>query len=97
MFLLRPSTIEASFEQGIFPESLKLVHVEPIQMEGSRTDVSNYRPISLLAIFSKIFEKVMHKRLLTFLENNKSLHELQYGFRPSRSRENDKNAVQNLI
>ena len=90
-------TIEASFQQGIFPESLKLAHVVPIHKEGSRTDVSNYRPISLLATFSKILEKVMHKRLLTFLETNRSLHELQYGFRPGRSCEHALLTAQNYL
>ena len=90
-------TIEASFEQGIFPESLKLAKVVPIHKEGSKTDVSNYRPISLLATFSKIYEKLMHHRLLTFLEMNNSLHEMQYGFRAGRSCEHALLTAQNSL
>ena len=78
-------TIEVSFEQGIFPESFKLAKVVPIHKQGSKTGVSNYQPISLLANFSKICEKLMHHRLLFFIELNNSLHAMQYGFRAGRS------------
>ena len=47
--------------------------------------VSNYRPISLLSVFSKISEKLMYKRLYTFLEVHKILYNLQFGFRASHS------------
>ena len=53
---------------GIFPDKLKYAKVIPIHKKGSPTDPSNYRPISLLSIFSKIFEKLMHKRLYEFLD-----------------------------
>ena len=91
------NTIEASFEQGIFPESLKLAQVVPIHKDGSKTDVANYRPISLLGSFSKIYEKIMHKRLISFLEKNSSLHELQYGFREGRSCEHALLTAQNSL
>ena len=48
-------------------------------------EVSNYRPISLLSAFSKIFEKIMHSRIINFLDSNHSLTESQYGFRAGRS------------
>ena len=47
--------------------------------------VSNYRPISLLFVFSKISEKLMYKRLYKFLEVHKSLYILQFSFRASHS------------
>jgi len=47
--------------------------------------VSNYRPISLLSIFSKLIEKLMHKRLYSFLMSNKILYHYQFGFRKSHS------------
>ncbi len=47
--------------------------------------VSNYRPISLLSVFSKISEKLMYKRLYNFLEVHKILYNLQFGFRASHS------------
>ena len=77
--------INKSFQEGVFPDQMKSARVIPIHKEGSKSDVGNYRPISLLTSFSKIFEKVMHCRLLKFLESNNSLFEMQYGFRPGRS------------
>lgn len=77
--------INSSFETGVFPHQLKIAKVVPIHKGGSKTDVSNYRPISLLSSFSKIFEKIMHKRVSNFLENNNILYDMQYGFRSGRS------------
>jgi len=77
--------INSSFSQGIFPSSLKTAKVVPIHKGGSKSEVTNYRPISLLCTFSKIYEKLMHSRVLGFLERNCSLFEGQYGFRPGRS------------
>ena len=89
--------INKSFQEGVFPEQLKTAGVVPIHKEGSKSDVSNYRPISLLKTFSKIFEKLMHVRILGFLESNNSLYEMQYGFRPGRSCEHALINAQNNI
>ena len=64
---------------------------------GSKTAVSNYRPISLLAAFSKIYEKVMHARLVEILNQNSSLYERQYGFRAGRSWEHALLDAQNTL
>ena len=48
-------------------------------------DPSNYRPISLLSIFNRILEKMMHKRLKSFLDSHDVPYENQYGFREKRS------------
>ena len=77
--------INSSFDNGIFPSQLKIAKVVPIHKGGSKTDVSNYRPISLLSIFSKLFEKAMHIRVYDFLQNNGSLNDHQFGFRKQRS------------
>ena len=77
--------INLSFEQGTCPTQFKTAKVIPIHKNGSKKDVSNYRPISLLSSFSKIFEKLMHSRISNFLNVNQSLHEMQYGFRSGRS------------
>ena len=58
--------INASLEQGIFPSALKIAKVIPIFKSGKRNDVSNYRPISLLSVFSKIYEKIMYRRIIYF-------------------------------
>ena len=77
--------INKSLRQGIFPDELKIARVTPIYKEGPKTDVSNYRPISLLGSFSKIYEKIMHVRLINFFDSNNLLFDSQYGFRPGRS------------
>ena len=77
--------INESFSSGIFPDKLKIAKVITLHKKGSTDNPSNYRPISLLSIFSTIFEKVMHKRLYEFLEKNNVLYSLQFGFRSKHS------------
>ena len=64
---------------------MKAAKVIPIYKSKVKTDVNNYRPISLLPSLSKILEKVVHHRLYTFLTINDILYENQYGFRPKHS------------
>ena len=77
--------ISSSFDQGKFPQELKTSKVVPIHKGGTKNDVSNYRPISLLASFSKVYEKLMHNRVINFLDTHNLLCENQYGFRSGRS------------
>ena len=74
--------IDESFLTGIFPDKLKLAKVIAIHKKGATDDPSNYRPIFLLSVFSKIFEKIMHNRLYNFLDVNdiRVLQPLQFGF-----------------
>ena len=65
---------------GIFPSVLKIAKVVPVFKKDSKLDYSNYRPISLLSNIEKILEKLMYKRLYTFLDN-KNIYDLQFGFR----------------
>jgi len=74
-----------SFTTGCFPSSLKLAKVIPLFKTENRKSVSNYRPISVLPVFSKVFEKLMHARLYEFFDINCLLNENQYGFRPKHS------------
>lgn len=67
-------------ETGIFPLQCKEAIVIPLFKKGARTNVENYRPISLLVAFSKILEHVLRRRLLTHLKTNSILHPSQYGF-----------------
>ena len=53
--------------------------------KDSKLIVSNYRPISLLSNINKILEKLMFKRVYEFLERNKSIYKLQFGFRAKHS------------
>ena len=61
--------INRSFNEGIFPVSLKKAKVIPLHKDGSKTDVNNYRPISLLTVWSKIFERVMYNRIYNYMEH----------------------------
>ena len=81
--------INKSLMTGIFPDKLKIAIVSPIY-KGKDTDpheFSNYRPISILPTLSKLFEKVVHKQLYEYLNNNNLLNNSQYGFRPNHSTE----------
>ena len=69
-----------SFSTGISPAILKTAKVIPIHKKNSKLEVSNYRPISLLSNIDKIFEKLMHSRLLEFLEGKQILYYIQFGF-----------------
>ncbi|MCP4491665.1 MAG: hypothetical protein GY820_30820, partial [Gammaproteobacteria bacterium] len=89
--------INSSYEQGIFPQALKVARVVPVHKGGPKTDVANYRPISLLSCFSKVYEKLMHTRILDILDSNGSLFESQYGFSPGRSCEHALLNAQNII
>ena len=66
---------------GIFPAVLKIAKVVPVFKKDSKLDYSNYRPISLLSNIEKILEKLMYKRLYTFLDNKNIIYDLQFGFR----------------
>ena len=79
------SLINESFETSTFPDTLKIAKVIPVFKKGLSTKTSNYRPISLLSIFSKIFEKVMYQRLYKFLEVGELLFDMQFGFRSGHS------------
>ena len=83
----------ASFIEGKFPEKNKIAKVIPIHKKGCTNDVNNYRPISLLPIFSKIMEKLMAKRLNVFLQENSILCNNQFGFRPGFSTEHSLMAI----
>lgn len=73
--------VNNNLEHGIFPESLKSAKITPIHKTGNKQDPGNYRPISVLPAVSKIFEKVIHRRLDNFLTTNQILTKKQYGFR----------------
>jgi len=75
--------INKSMEQGFFPEQLKIAKIIPIYKSKEKDKFNNYRPISLLSSISKIYEKVIYKRIYTFVEP--SLYANQFGFRSKRS------------
>ena len=74
-----------SFEQGVFPDDLKIAVVSPVYKAKDPMYFNNYRPISLLSVFSKILERLMYNRLLKFIDKNNLLSEFQFGFRNNHS------------
>ena len=74
-----------SLATGDFPDKLKIARISPIYKSDDRLCISNYRPISVLSVFSKILERIMYDRLLSFLNTNNILSENQYGFREKHS------------
>ena len=85
--ILTPLThvINLSLSTGVFPSELKIARIIPLFKAGDPMHFSNYRPVSVLPIFSKIFERIMYNRLLSFINKNKLLYNLQFGFRPGHS------------
>ena len=77
--------INESFQSGIFPEKMKQAKVIPLFKKGCPLTTLNYRPISLLSVFSKVIEKLMYRRLFNFLKVNKILYNSQFGFRADHS------------
>ena len=77
--------INQSFVQGIVPSKLKVAKVISLFKQRESKILSNYRPISLLPIFSKLYEKAMHKRIYSFVTSNNIIHPLQFGFQENHS------------
>jgi hypothetical protein len=77
--------ISTSFSTGIIPVQLKIAKVVPVFKSDCKEDLNNYRPISLLSVFSKILEKIVGNRLSSYLEFNNLISDSQYGFRKAHS------------
>ena len=73
------------FSSGIFPDSLKNTKVVPIFKEGSKTDANNYLSISILPCLSKLVEKLIVKRVTSFLDKHEGTQPHQFGFREKYS------------
>ena len=77
--------VNLSINQGIFPDELKIAKVLPIYKSDDKQLIQNYRPISVLPFFSKIFEKIISNHLLNFIDTNNILYDNQFGFRKNHS------------
>ena len=89
--------INRSVADGTFPNSLKLARVVPLFKGGVPSDVKNYRPISVLPLFSKVFEKAMYNQLYSYLEEMNILFKNQFGFRNGKSTSQSCNSLIQLI
>ena len=79
--------INQSLHSGIFPDKLKIAKVTPIHKKGDIKLITNFRPISVLPVISKIFETVICDQLSHYLESNNLLCPQQYGFTKNSSTE----------
>ena len=70
---------------GLYPNQWKLANVTPVHKKKDKQTVGNYRPISLLPIFDKIFERIVFKNLYNYLLKNNLISPHQSGFRPGDS------------
>ena len=88
-FIVSPLThiCNRMLSTGSFPDRLKFSEIKPIYKKGDKTKIANYRPISLLPAFSKIYEKVLYNRLYNHLLLNNILAKEQFGFRCNTSTE----------
>ena len=73
--------LNLSIQNGSFPDCLKKAKVTPIYKRGSKTDVNNFRPISVLPILNSIYERHISNCLTAFLDEHHLIYELQSGFR----------------
>ena len=77
--------INLCFETGVFPDLLKFARITPLHKKESKLDFHNYRPISLLSIYSKIFEKLIYSRVYAYLVKFNLISDKQFGFRSKHS------------
>ena len=78
-------TFNISIETSTFPASWKIARVTPSYKEGEKSEKSNYRPISVLPVLSRLFEKLIYDQLYQYLDRGGFLTSEQSGFRPLHS------------
>jgi hypothetical protein len=71
--------------QGVFPDKLKINKVVPVYKKGEKANCSNYRPISIVPTISKVFERLVHTQIVSYLESCNLFSSSQYGFRSNHS------------
>ena len=86
--------ISTSFGNALFPNGLKTAEINPILKKGETYMTSNYRPISLLPVFSKRYERIIYDQIYNYLTSNKLLYKYQFGFQRICSTEY---AILNLV
>ncbi|XP_039297435.1 uncharacterized protein LOC120354398 [Nilaparvata lugens] len=73
--------INSCILSSIFPDALKRIKVIPIFKKGCKSECNSFRPISIVPIISKVFEKVLNKQIVQYFEVNRLFSDCQYGYR----------------
>ena len=74
-----------SMRSGVVPKFYKTGYISPLFKKGSRCEAGNYRPVTLTSHIVKVFERVVRKHMVNYLEDNSLLTDKQHGFRSGRS------------
>ena len=74
-----------SITAGVFPDKLKTGRVVPLFKSGTTTEISNFRPITTLSVYSKVFEKLVHKRISSFVSQYGLIRPNQFGFQSNKN------------
>ena len=74
------NSFNRSIGQGIFPDVWKCARVAPLFEAGDRNDVNNYRPISVISVVAKVFERIVYDQLYAYLEEHSIICKYQSGF-----------------
>ena len=82
---------------GVFPDDLKTGRITPIYKKDNEELLENYRPVSTLAVFGKIFEKIIFNRLYSFFQSQQTIYDNQFGFRKNHSTSHALNFSVNYI
>ena len=77
--------INLSLNSGLVPQEMKIARVIPLFKSGDKSLFTNYRPVSVLPVFSKFLERIVYNRLINFLNKYDILSRNQYGFRKNYS------------
>ena len=77
--------INLCLTHGVFPSALKIAVVKPVFKSGDKKSLTNYRPISILPYLSKLLEKIIHLRIMSFLNKSNILSSCQFGFQKNKS------------
>ena len=73
--------VNLSFEKGIFPSALRKAKVIPVHKDNSRLDENNYRLISLLIVWSQVYERTMYNRIYAYMKKFALLYSKKFGFK----------------
>ena len=72
---------QSSLDKGVVPDDWKRANVCPIYKKGEKYQASNYRPVSLTCVVSKVMEHILTSQLMTYAEHHNIFHSNQHGFR----------------